>query len=142
MLQNFNETQRAAFCVYSGTGIQHLRRYLESVAPRLDDLEGDTREQQLIDLTDDEVAVLEDAVYLEDADSTLMPPAPPVHHELLHAIARSQASSGTLRQRTSRSTHNSSPQPGAGEISSSRSRPLAGSLPNPVVGAYIRSREY
>ncbi|PVF95519.1 RNI-like protein [Serendipita vermifera] len=29
---NFNDTQRAAFCVYSGAGIHHLRKYLEKIA--------------------------------------------------------------------------------------------------------------
>ncbi|CAG8628194.1 15844_t:CDS:2, partial [Acaulospora colombiana] len=29
---NFNDTQRAAFCVYSGPGIHHLRKYLEKIA--------------------------------------------------------------------------------------------------------------
>lgn len=33
--QTFNEMQREAFCVYSGSGIHDLRRYLERNAPRL-----------------------------------------------------------------------------------------------------------
>jgi hypothetical protein len=31
-IQNFNDTQRAAFCVYSGIGIHNLRKYLEKIA--------------------------------------------------------------------------------------------------------------
>lgn len=34
---NFNELQRSAFCVYSGSGIHNLRKYLESISPQLQD---------------------------------------------------------------------------------------------------------
>lgn len=36
-MQNFNELQRSAFCVYSGAGIHRLREYLESISPHLQD---------------------------------------------------------------------------------------------------------
>ena len=40
--REFNSTQRAAFCVYSGTGVRDLRRHLESIMPAVGD---DTAEE-------------------------------------------------------------------------------------------------
>jgi F-box and leucine-rich repeat protein GRR1 len=62
--REFNSTQRAAFCVYSGSGVRELRRYLDKIMPPA----GDDRTEGYDSDDDDHDGDVFPKVYLDDSE--------------------------------------------------------------------------
>lgn len=62
--REFNSTQRAAFCVYSGSGVRELRRYLDKIMPPA----GDDRAEGYDSDSDDHDGDLFPKDYLDDSE--------------------------------------------------------------------------
>ncbi|CCO28119.1 SCF E3 ubiquitin ligase complex F-box protein grrA AltName: Full=F-box and leucine-rich repeat protein grrA [Rhizoctonia solani AG-1 IB] len=60
--REFNPSQRAAFCVYSGKGVADLRRYLEYLSSTVDGMRGPTTSDTEDDGDDDDISQLEDFI--------------------------------------------------------------------------------
>ncbi|KAG9121978.1 SCF ubiquitin ligase complex subunit [Ceratobasidium sp. 392] len=61
-LSEFNPSQRAAFCVYSGKGVADLRRYLEYLSSTLDGMRGPLTSDTEDEGDDDDISQLEDFI--------------------------------------------------------------------------------
>ncbi|CAE6440569.1 unnamed protein product [Rhizoctonia solani] len=59
--REFNPSQRAAFCVYSGKGVADLRRYLEYLSSTVDGMRGPTSDTE-DEGDDDDISQLEDFI--------------------------------------------------------------------------------
>ncbi|KAF8709692.1 RNI-like protein, partial [Rhizoctonia solani] len=60
--REFNPSQRAAFCVYSGKGVADLRRYLEYLSSTVDGMRGPTTSDTEDEGDDDDISQLEDFI--------------------------------------------------------------------------------
>ncbi|QRV72929.1 SCF E3 ubiquitin ligase complex F-box protein grrA [Ceratobasidium sp. AG-Ba] len=60
--REFNPSQRAAFCVYSGKGVADLRRYLEYLSSTLDGMRGPPTSDTEDEGDDDDISQLEDFI--------------------------------------------------------------------------------
>lgn len=126
MLQYFNEVQRSQFCVYSGSGVNNLRKYLEATIhdPRITEPVEDELEDMTPSDADDTSAepYLEGEATVNDSAFTpysiapneisphsrgytlsAHPAAPLPPSQQLH---RTQASTGTSRSRSEGSRQN------------------------------------
>lgn len=60
--REFNPSQRAAFCVYSGKGVADLRRYLEYLSSTVDGMRGPLTSDTEDEADDDDISQLEDFI--------------------------------------------------------------------------------
>ncbi|KAG8742253.1 SCF ubiquitin ligase complex subunit [Ceratobasidium sp. 414] len=60
--REFNPSQRAAFCVYSGKGVADLRRYLEYLSSTIDGMRGPLTSDTEDEGDDDDISQLEDFI--------------------------------------------------------------------------------
>ncbi|KAG9104282.1 SCF ubiquitin ligase complex subunit [Ceratobasidium sp. 370] len=118
--REFNPSQRAAFCVYSGKGVADLRRYLEYLSSTLDGMRGPLTSDTEDEGDDDDISQLEDFItypQIPNAHPTNAQNTPGQHFVTTSNIAAHNALPTTPARQAGEDTY-APPPPYPGESSS------------------------